>query len=571
MTDLAAAFPDLTFDRPAERVLRITLDGPGLNSVNHTVHRQLADVWRAVDDDEETNVVLLRGAGKAFSAGGSFDLLESLVNDEAARAQVMSEARDLVFNVIECSKVIVSAIHGPAVGAGLVVALLADVSVAARTARIIDGHTRLGVAAGDHAAICWPLLCGMAKAKYYLLTCEPMTRRGGRAHRTGLALRRRRPGAGPRAGDRHAAGRGGAASDPAHEARTQQLVPSPGGDVRREPRVRVPRLRGTRRARRARLPQGEASPSVHLTAPPEADAAVSCWGHGKQSAGEAQREEARQVAQGEARRQAEEEDRAPVRLTGPLAHMAHTRAYCDGKLIKEDFPVADVSEFLAMPGAIVWVDYCKPTEADIHELQAELGFHELAVEDALGGHQRPKLDHYPSHQFLVCHSVSIESCDLAGRRDRRVHPRALARHRPQGRGLRASSRCSSAGTARRISRSPRCRVPRLRPARRRDRPGVHALDDFDQYYDDVSDSVFSEETPIKPSQQLVRHAQGADPVPPAGGADARGGERPDAARPRARGRGAVPVLPRRVRPHPAASPSRPTPCATSSARSWRRT
>ena len=77
-----------------------------------------------------------------------------------------------------------SAIHGPAVGAGLVAALLADVSICARTARIIDGHTRLGVAAGDHAAICWPLLCGMAKAKYYLLTCERIS--GEEAERLGL-------------------------------------------------------------------------------------------------------------------------------------------------------------------------------------------------------------------------------------------------------------------------------------------------------------------------------------------------------------------------------------------------
>jgi enoyl-CoA hydratase len=184
VTDLAASFPDLHFDRPAAGVLRITLDSPGLNSVNRAVHRQLADVWRAVDTDEETNVVLLRGAGKAFSAGGSFDMLESIVTDDSVRAEIMGEARDLVFNVLECSKVIVSAIHGPAVGAGLVVALLADVSVAARTARIIDGHTRLGVAAGDHAAICWPLLCGMAKAKYYLLTCDPMS--GEEAERIGL-------------------------------------------------------------------------------------------------------------------------------------------------------------------------------------------------------------------------------------------------------------------------------------------------------------------------------------------------------------------------------------------------
>ena len=96
----------------------------------------------------------------------------------------MREARDLVVNLIDCSTPIVSAVHGPAVGAGLVAALLADVSVVGRTARIIDGHTRLGVAAGDHAAICWPLLCGMAKAKYLLLTCDTLT--GEEAERIGL-------------------------------------------------------------------------------------------------------------------------------------------------------------------------------------------------------------------------------------------------------------------------------------------------------------------------------------------------------------------------------------------------
>lgn len=178
------AFPDLTFDRPSDGVLRITLDGPGLNSVGPEVHRQLADVWLAVDRDTTTRVALLRGAGKAFSAGGSFDLIEGIMDDFATRVRVMREARDLVFNVINCSKPVVSAVHGPAVGAGLVAALLADVSVVGRTARIIDGHTRLGVAAGDHAAICWPLLCGMAKAKYYLLTCDPLS--GEEAERIGL-------------------------------------------------------------------------------------------------------------------------------------------------------------------------------------------------------------------------------------------------------------------------------------------------------------------------------------------------------------------------------------------------
>lgn len=184
MTDRYADFPNLRLERPAEGVLQIILDGPGLNAVDQHLHRQLADVWLAVDRDADVRVALLTGAGRALSSGGSFDLLSDITTDYAARTRIMREARDLVMNVISCSKPVVSAIHGPAVGAGLVAALLADVSVAARTARIIDGHTRLGVAAGDHAAICWPLLCGMAKAKYYLLTCENLT--GEEAERIGL-------------------------------------------------------------------------------------------------------------------------------------------------------------------------------------------------------------------------------------------------------------------------------------------------------------------------------------------------------------------------------------------------
>jgi enoyl-CoA hydratase len=177
-------FDALGFERPAAGVLRVVLDAPGLNAIDARAHRQLADVWVAVDRDPDVRVVLLTGAGRAFSAGGSFELIDSLVRDPVARARVMREARDLVVNILGCTKPVVSAIHGPAVGAGLVAALLADVSVAARSARLIDGHTRLGVAAGDHAALCWPLLCGMAKAKYHLLTCEPLT--GEEAERIGL-------------------------------------------------------------------------------------------------------------------------------------------------------------------------------------------------------------------------------------------------------------------------------------------------------------------------------------------------------------------------------------------------
>ncbi|MEE2665203.1 MAG: enoyl-CoA hydratase/isomerase family protein [Myxococcota bacterium] len=184
VSDRYQEFSSLRFERPEEGILRIVLDAPGLNSVGHQMHRDLANVWLAVDRDSDVQVAIIQGAGKAFSAGGSFELIDDLIDDFAARTRVLREARDIVMNVINCSKPVVSAIHGPAVGAGLVVALLADVSIAARSARIIDGHTRLGIAAGDHAAICWPLLCGMAKAKYYLLTCETLT--GEEAERIGL-------------------------------------------------------------------------------------------------------------------------------------------------------------------------------------------------------------------------------------------------------------------------------------------------------------------------------------------------------------------------------------------------
>ena len=181
-------FPSLRFEpgdvTGLEGVLTVVLDAPGLNSVGPQMHRDLADVWPAINRDPDVRVVLIRGEGKAFSSGGSFDLISETIGDYEGRLRIMREARDLVLNIVNFDKPMVSAIRGPAVGAGLVVALLSDISVAGRTAKIIDGHTKLGVAAGDHAAICWPLLVGMAKAKYYLLTCDPLL--GEEAERIGL-------------------------------------------------------------------------------------------------------------------------------------------------------------------------------------------------------------------------------------------------------------------------------------------------------------------------------------------------------------------------------------------------
>ncbi|MGB1880845.1 MAG: enoyl-CoA hydratase/isomerase family protein [Gammaproteobacteria bacterium] len=175
----------LEIDSPAERILRISFNKPEtLNSLDKQGHRELTYIWRDIDEDENVSAVILTGKGRAFSAGGDFGMIEEMIEDHKTRARTWKEARDLVYNIINCSKPIVSAINGAAVGAGLVAGLLADISIAAKSARIVDGHTRLGVAAGDSAVINWPLLCGMAKAKYHLLLCEPMN--GEEAERLGM-------------------------------------------------------------------------------------------------------------------------------------------------------------------------------------------------------------------------------------------------------------------------------------------------------------------------------------------------------------------------------------------------
>jgi enoyl-CoA hydratase len=178
-------YQHLRFERRPNGVLLMTIDRPDvLNATDTVLHRDLSRVWRDIDDDAETRVVVVTGAGRAFSAGGDLDMIEGMLGDFDRIAGMHREAGDVVYEIINLDKPVVSAINGVAVGAGLAVALLADISVMSETARITDGHLRLGVAAGDHAAIVWPLLCGMAKAKYYLLTSEFID--GREAERIGL-------------------------------------------------------------------------------------------------------------------------------------------------------------------------------------------------------------------------------------------------------------------------------------------------------------------------------------------------------------------------------------------------
>jgi len=178
----------LVFEKRPNGVLLVTINRPEvMNATNARLHWELTQVWLTIDADPAARVALVTGAGRAFSAGGDISLVEEMTTNHEAVARTLREAADLVYNMINLDKPVISAINGVAVGAGLVVALLADVSIISETARFTDGHTRLGVAAGDHAAIIWPLLCGMAKAKYYLLTSDFID--GREAERIGLVSR----------------------------------------------------------------------------------------------------------------------------------------------------------------------------------------------------------------------------------------------------------------------------------------------------------------------------------------------------------------------------------------------
>ncbi|HTR63724.1 MAG TPA: enoyl-CoA hydratase/isomerase family protein, partial [Candidatus Binataceae bacterium] len=178
-------YQHLLFERKGDGILLITINRPDvLNATNNRLHWELSRIWLDVADDPETNVVVVTGAGRAFSAGGDLDMIEGMAGNAANIAQAWREAGDIVYNMINLDKPIISAINGVAVGAGLAVALMADISIASEAMRITDGHARLGVAAGDHAVIIWPLLCGMARAKYYLLTADFID--GREAERIGL-------------------------------------------------------------------------------------------------------------------------------------------------------------------------------------------------------------------------------------------------------------------------------------------------------------------------------------------------------------------------------------------------
>jgi enoyl-CoA hydratase len=155
------------------RLLTITLNRPDtLNAIDDQMHDDLVDVFAFVAGDEHSDVIVLTGAGRAFSAGGDFAHLAHM----AARPQVFdrdaTRAKRIVFSILDLEKPLICRLNGHATGLGATLALLCDVVFAADSAKIGDPHVTVGLVAGDGGAIVWPERIGFARAKEYLMTGE---------------------------------------------------------------------------------------------------------------------------------------------------------------------------------------------------------------------------------------------------------------------------------------------------------------------------------------------------------------------------------------------------------------
>lgn len=178
-------FRYLTFEHREHGVLLITINRPDqLNAANRILHHEFAEVWLTIKDDPLVRVAVITGAGRAFSVGGDLKEGAETIGKIDQVIATGEEALRIVYNMIHLDKPIISAINGPAAGAGLAVALTADISIIAEDARVTDAHMNIGVASGDHAAMIWPLYCGLPKAKLYLLTADVIN--GRESERIGL-------------------------------------------------------------------------------------------------------------------------------------------------------------------------------------------------------------------------------------------------------------------------------------------------------------------------------------------------------------------------------------------------
>lgn len=183
------------YDLPADLV--VTADGPirlvelnrpgQLNSTSEELHTALAGVWDAIAADPGARVVVLTGRGRAFSAGGNFDVMARVQTEPAFRDQNVNEARRIVTGMLRCPVPVIAAVNGPAVGLGCSLALLSDLVLIAEGAYVADPHVQVGLVAGDGGALVLPLLVGLVRAKELLFLGERVSAED--AVRLGIANR----------------------------------------------------------------------------------------------------------------------------------------------------------------------------------------------------------------------------------------------------------------------------------------------------------------------------------------------------------------------------------------------
>lgn len=164
----AERYQRIAIDKRSDGICIATLNRPDkLNAVDGVMHRELSTFASDADADPDVRVLVLTGAGRAFCAGGDFG---GGMGEGGGPGDIMREARQIVDNLLDCSKPVLSAVNGFAMGLGATVALLCDVVVASRDAVFADTHVRMGIGAGDGGQVIWPLLMGVNRAKYYLMT-----------------------------------------------------------------------------------------------------------------------------------------------------------------------------------------------------------------------------------------------------------------------------------------------------------------------------------------------------------------------------------------------------------------
>ena len=168
---LQESYESILIEKCGNGVTRATLNRPEkLNAVDGRLHYELTTLWLDANADPEVKALVVTGAGRAFCSGGDFG--GDRKPGPGGPGAMMREARQIVDNLLDCEKPVISAVRGYAMGLGATIALLSDVVVAGRSAVFADTHVKMGIGAGDGGQVIWPLLIGVNRAKYFLMTGE---------------------------------------------------------------------------------------------------------------------------------------------------------------------------------------------------------------------------------------------------------------------------------------------------------------------------------------------------------------------------------------------------------------